>query len=95
MQESHKVNNEYVKREHQRAKEVVRKLRDDNRALKEELKKANSRSGQEVKNENDLDLERENDLMKEQIKSFQVHVENLDEYMKDCEVNALYLPNDD
>lgn len=86
MQESHRANNENVKREHQRAKEVVKKLRNENRALREELQTVQLHIGQELKGEKEVDLERENAFMKEHITSFQIHVANIDEELKECEV---------
>ncbi|KAK3728948.1 hypothetical protein QZH41_016818, partial [Actinostola sp. cb2023] len=87
MQENHRANNEKVKREHQRAKEVVTKLRDDNRTLKEVLKAATLRISEEAKRERVSSLERENDFLKHQIYSLQEHITNIDKDLKDDEMS--------
>ncbi|XP_028517942.1 kinesin heavy chain [Exaiptasia diaphana] len=85
MQESHKANSENIKKEHQKAKEVVNFFRDDNRTLKGELKNMQSHFFQEVLTGKKEDLERENTSFFQQISALQEHIKAIDSDFFFCE----------
>jgi predicted mannosyl-3-phosphoglycerate phosphatase (HAD superfamily) len=83
MQDNYKRNNETVKKEHQKAKEVVKKLRDENKSLKEKLKSVQFENTEILKKEKEVGLEGENAFLKQQINTLQEQITQIKDFQVD------------